>query len=188
MTDNIKEIKQFTSKSGKNIKFRYISPDDADMLHEFINTISKEDTFIRFSGESISINEETEYVQDQVNKNNKGDAVNILATHNGRVIGYCGIDRNTINKKRSLHVGEFGLSITKEFRDDGIGHVLSQTTIDEAKINIPGLKIIQLTVFEPNAYAQHLYRKLGFVEYGRFPKGILYRDEYVDEIGMYLVV
>jgi len=39
------------SKHGKNIVIRYIQKSDAEILCNYINTISQERTFMRFQGE-----------------------------------------------------------------------------------------------------------------------------------------
>jgi RimJ/RimL family protein N-acetyltransferase len=82
-------------------------------------------------------------------------------------------------------VGIFGVTIAKEFRGVGIGEVISKCTIEEGKKSIPGLKILTLNVFSPNTIAQNLYKKLGFIEYAKLPKGVWYKNEYIDEIKMY---
>ncbi|HEX8965557.1 MAG TPA: GNAT family N-acetyltransferase, partial [Patescibacteria group bacterium] len=88
--------------------------------------------------------------------------------------------------KRSYHIGIFGITIAKDYREIGIGEVLSRTIIEESKKQIPGLKILSLNVFSPNLRAQSLYKKLGFTQYALLPKGVYYKGDYVDEIKMFL--
>lgn len=47
------------------------------------------------------------------------------------------------------------------------------------------LKIITLEVFSLNILAQNLYKKFGFMEYGRLSGGIKYKNKFVDDILMY---
>lgn len=57
--------------------------------------------------------------------------------------------------------------------------------IEEAKKKIGRLKMVFLDVFSINNKAQSLYKKLGFKEVGHFPKTILYRDKYINDIKIY---
>jgi len=45
--------------------------------------------------------------------------------------------------------------------------------------------MVFLDVFSINNKAQSLYKKLGFKEVGHFPKTILYRDKYINDIKIY---
>lgn len=182
---NLKQ-KKFTSKSGKSIVLRYVEKDDAGELCRYINELSKEDTFVRFSGETIDLKDEEEYIDKQIKLFQNNDAVSIAALYNNRIIAYSTVDRNLVNKKRSLHTASMGISVAKDFREDGVGKMLMSTIIEEARINITGLKLIELTVFSTNIRAKALYKSLGFVEYSRLPGAILFHGEYIDEVRMYL--
>ena len=57
--------------------------------------------------------------------------------------------------------------------------------IEEAKKRLKGLRIIRLSVFGNNPIAQKLYKKMGFSEYGKLPKGLLHKDAFIDHIYMY---
>jgi len=182
------KVEDFTSKSGKNIVFRYINEDDAEELCRYINELSKEDTFIRFSGEKISLGEEKKYIEEEIEKFLRGDSTPIIVVHDGKVIGHSSVERNFIDKKRGLHIGDFGLSVAREYRGDWIGQKLMETVIAQAKIQMHNLKIIRLNVYGSNSTAQNLYKKMGFQEFGRLPKGVLYKKEYLDLIEMYLAL
>jgi len=97
-------------------------------------------------------------------------------------VGVAAIRRDKSVRKRSLHVGIFGISVEKEFRGDGVGYELGRAVIET------GLKMVILDVFSLNTKAQSLYQKLGFKEAGRLPKKILYRGSYIDEVKMYLFI
>ena len=64
--------------------------------------------------------------------------------------------------------------------------MMARTVIKEGLSKVSGIKIIRLNVFGGNEQAIHLYEKLGFEEAGRIPGGILFRDNYIDNIFMYL--
>lgn len=70
------------------------------------------------------------------------------------------------------HVGEFGISVALDFRGQGIGQKIMELVISESIRAMPEIKIIDLEVFSQNQIAQNLYRKLGFIEYGKLPDGL----------------
>jgi RimJ/RimL family protein N-acetyltransferase len=182
------EIFNFKTKSGNTAILRYPKLTDASEMTNYINILSAEDTFITFSGESISYDDEYNYLDDQIKRIARGDVVKIICEVNGKMAGICDIYRNITGRRRSYHLGVFGISVAKEFRGEGIGYELARCTIAEAKKNITGLKIVTLSVYGPNAIAKSLYEKIGFKEFGRLPKGVWYRNDYIDEISMYLEI
>lgn len=173
-----------TSKTNEAI-IRYPTKDDAQAMCDYINTLSKEKTFIRFQGENISLEDETKYLNSQLEKIAKNETVQLLVFVENKLIGISSID---MKDKVDRHVGVFGISIAKEFRGEGIGSLLMKTVIDEAINNIPQLEIITLGVFSNNSLAFEMYKKFGFVEYGNLPKGVKLQDSYVDHIYMYKTV
>ncbi len=182
------EIHNFKTKTGAVAILRYPKISDVTEMTDYINTLSAEDTFITFSGETIAYDDEYTYLQDQQKKIIQGDVVKVICEVNGKMAGICDVYRNPQGRRRSWHVGIFGISVAREFRADGIGYELAKCTIEEAKKNINGLKIVTLNVYSPNAIAKNLYTKLGFKEFGNLPKGVWYRNDYVDEISMYMEV
>ena len=183
-----KVVKEFITKSGKRAVLRYPSIEDASLLLSFINEVSLENTFIRFSGEQQTIEEETEYLAGELEKLEAEDAVKLFCFVNGEFAGVCDIHRDTALLARRRHNGIFGLVIGKAYRGDGIGQALAQAVIDEAVHVISDLRIVRLDCFATNAPALGLYKKLGFQENGRIPGALLHNGEYVDEVFMSLKV
>ena len=177
-------IKTITSKSGKEIILRHPIMDDVDGMLAYINEISKEDTYITFSGEKISRDEEVRFLKNALERINEGNLIVISAYCDGLLIGVCHVERNMAGRKRTHHVGKVGISIRKAYRNDGIGKTMLQSLIGLARERL-NLRILTLNVYEPNIRAHKLYQSLGFSEYGKLPGGILYRGEYVEEIEMY---
>ena len=177
-------IKTFTSKSEKNVVLRYPTMEDLEQLLEFINELSKEDTFITFSGETITREEEEKFLKSTLEKMRKGDQIMLLAFIRNHLIGNCGIERDFDAKKRSSHIGIVGISLKKAYRNDGIGFRMLKTLID-LSYEMKNLRFLRLDVYSVNEKAFKLYQKMGFIEYGRLPKGIRYKNELVDKIEMY---
>ncbi len=119
----------------------------------------------------------------------EGNGVCIFVECKGDIIGIAHVNRKKANSYgRHDHVGIFGITVSKEFRSEGIGKILMQTVIEEAKKGIAGLTMIELHCFSTNTAGLALYEKLGFKECGRLPGGILHRGEYVDNVMMYLAL
>lgn len=170
------------SPTGKTLLIRYLDQGDTQLLLDYINTLSKEKTFIRYQGEQLTFEEEQQFVDKHLKGIREGKTVQLLAISNKQLVGLSGI---YVSDKAEKHIGGFGISLTKEFRGKGIGTILMKKVLEEAKQHLKDLKIITLSVFGNNAIAKNLYKKMGFVEYGNLPKGILYRGKPVDHIYMY---
>lgn len=170
------------SDKGNSFILRYPKLEDLHDLWEYINKISAEQTFILFQGEQLTIEEEKEWLEGQLKKLEEGRGIQLVVEIEGKVQGVSEIN---MNSNAEAHVGSFGISIASEFRHQGIGKMLMEKVIEEAKKNLEGLKIIRLSVFENNPIAVKLYEELGFKEYGVLPKGLLHKGEYVDHIYMY---
>lgn len=184
MDPNI-NVYQGQSKSGKPIIIRYPTIDDTPLIQDYINTLSKEQTFIRFQGEQISLEEETIYMNDFILKISQNKAVKLLVFNNKNLIGVSDV---RMEDKISSHVGVFGITVSQGFRKDGIGKLLMKHTIEEAKKHLAGLKIITLGVFANNTFAVNMYTEIGFKEYGRLPEGVKYKGIYIDHIWMYFKI
>lgn len=188
MEKNTNKIAEMRWEGGRSVIFRYLEGEDAVGLCGYINKISTENTFIRYSGETISLEEEQEYVDDLIKKYREGHAVSLVAELDGQIVGHCSLSRNQELKKKGRHIGSIGISVASDVRGKGVGEKLMSLVIAEAKHHIKGLHIIELTVFAVNNVARNLYKKLGFLEYGALPRGYYYKGEYVDKVLMYLPV
>lgn len=166
----------------ENIQIRGLKQEDVTEMLSFINEISKEETYIRLQGEQLTMDEEVRYVDDFIRRIGEGSAVKLLAFNGETLIGVSDV---YLKDKIEKHIGVFGITIRKEWRGKGIGQELMKKTIAEATQKIKGLKIIELGVFANNPIAKKMYEKMGFVEYGRLPKGIKHRGEFVDHLYMY---
>jgi RimJ/RimL family protein N-acetyltransferase len=170
------------NNNGVDIMIRYCRRDDVERLMEFINTLSKEQTYITFQGEQVTLEEESRYVEGFLKKTEEKKAVKLLAFHKDELIGVCDI---TPLEKIESHIGKLGLTIKKEWRGKGVGKLLLKTTLLETEKNTVGIRIVELGVFANNPVAKRMYEKMGFIEYGKLPGGIQYRGELVDHVYMY---
>lgn len=177
-----KVVYEGKSKKDKAVIVRYPASDDAQAMCDYINALSKEQTFVRFQGEEVTLEDETKYLKEQLQKIDKKKTVQLLVFCNNKLIGISEID---MKDRTESHEGVLGISVSDEYRGEGIGKKLMELTLEEAKNNIPHLKIITLGVFGSNNLAVDMYKKFGFKEYGRLPKGVFRRGEYDDHVYMY---
>ena len=59
---------EFNTKKGNVVNVRYPQKGDEIVMMEYINTLSKEQTFIRAQGEEYTLEEETIYLHNQLEK------------------------------------------------------------------------------------------------------------------------
>lgn len=172
-------IELFTSKKGNQIEFRFPTMADVEKLRDYINELSLEDTFITLNGEQYSFEEERKVVEEWLKKMEAGDQAVVIAFSDDKLIAITDVSRGT---RREKHVGTIGISIHKDFRQEGIGTRLMEVMIEcGKKMN---LRLLLLHVYEPNEHARYVYKKVGFNEVGRVPEGTLFHGEYIDNIIM----
>jgi len=179
-------VKIFTTKNGVKATIRYPEMSDLANMTSYINKISREDTFITFSGEQLSLNEEKKFLAKTLKQIKTRDKVFLCCFIQDELAGISSVERNLENRIRARHLGKFGLSVAHKYRGAGIGYILSKTTIEESTRKITGLRIIELEVYDINKIAKSLYKKLGFIEVGTMPEAIYYRGDYIGDTIMYL--
>lgn len=128
--------------------------------------------------------EHKEWVQRRIENENE---TYIVAEKDGEVIGWIAFE-NASNRKRTSHLGTFGLLVSKSYRGLGVGKMLLTALLDWAEKN-PSIEKVCLAVFSTNQKAISLYKKMGFIEEGRKIKEFKISDkEYWDDVLMYKLV
>lgn len=172
--------KNISTKSGKELILRYPRLSDAEGLMHYINRIIDENVFILIQTH-VTLENETEYVKQCIQAIEKKDAVYIYAVEGDQVVGAVDVRRE---RDKMSHVGLLGITISKEYRGQGLGKILIEEALRQAKSEL-GLRMVHLTCFAKNAPAIALYNKVGFTEYGRFPEALKKDDAYTDQVLMY---
>lgn len=175
-------VYQGKTKTGKEIIVRYPDLSDVQELLRFINEISDEKTFIRYQGEHETLDSETKFLTGRLKEIEDKKAVHLLIFFNNKLIAAAHIGARDKTEK---HVAVLGITVAKDFRGEGLGKLLMELILKEAKEKLPDSKIITLEVYSNNSIAQELYKKLGFAEYGRLPNGITRGEKFEDAILMY---
>ena len=173
---------KFISKKGNSVVFRHTTPDDLEAMLSYINTLIAEDTFIGLYGEPLPRDEEEKTLKEILEGVGSGDRVFIVVEVNGVYKGNAGVQRDKTRRKK--HVGNIGISLAAEFRNEGIGAQLLATLIEEGKRL--GMRLLHLTCLENNDRALHLYEKLGFKRCGYIPNACFWKGGYVGEVTLYL--
>lgn len=165
-----------------DLLIRVTKKDDLNSLYKYINQLSQEKTFIRFQGEEVSLGEEEKYLDKMLTSIKKHQAIQLLAFSDNQLIGVTDI---TMKDKAQQHIGIFGITVAKNFRNKGVGSMLMELILKKASIHLPQLKIVELEVFANNNVARNLYQQFGFKEFGILPEGLRFRDKLVDAVLMY---
>lgn len=174
-------IKTFKSNKGNSVVFRYPKKSDLDDMLAFANSLIDEDTFVLLSGKRLTRDEEIKHLNETLADIKKGKKIHVVAEVNGRYAGN-GVIR--IGILRHSHVGDVGISLSRAFRDEGIGTELLKTLIREGRT--AGLRLLTIDCFENNERALHVYQSLGFMQAGVIPGEVSYKGTYYGEIKLYL--
>ncbi|WP_163099792.1 GNAT family N-acetyltransferase [Peribacillus alkalitolerans] len=172
----------FVAKNDTKVIIRTGHLDDADTVLDIQrDVISESDYFIAVSDE---YNKTLEQQREWLQKLLENDRETILVAEiNGVVVGL--IVFSSQNRKRLSHTGSFGMMISKDYRNIGIGKMLLKSLLEWATNN-PLIEKVSLGVFSTNHRAISLYKSMGFIEEGRKIKEFKINDnEYVDDILMY---
>ena len=94
--------------------------------------------------------------------------IELVAIVDGKIAGTAGIE-SVGEKYKVKHRAEFGIGILKEYWGLGLGKALTKACI-QCAIDA-GYEQLELNVVAENERALSLYRSLGFIEYGRNPRG-----------------
>lgn len=152
--------------SGECLIRNAIESDAKEVYDNFNLTHSQTDFLSSYPDEnSYDAEQERQFL---IKKESSANEIEICAIVGGRIVGTAGIEA-VGGKDKVKHRTEFGISVEKEYWGLGIGHALLEACIECAKKS--GYIQMELSVVADNASAISLYRKAGFMEYGRNPKG-----------------
>ena len=151
---------------GKCLLRNAVETDGAEVVDLFRCTHGQTDYLLSYPDEiGFTVEEEGEYLQ---KKADSDCDIEILAEIGGKVVGFAGIGR-VGDKEKVRHRADFGISVDRDFWGLGIGRALTEACIECARR--AGYAQLELDAVAENDAALSLYRSVGFVEYGRNPKG-----------------
>ncbi len=167
--------------NGKTITFRGARAEDADMLINYLKTVSGETRFLMCEADEVNYTAEDEI--SFINGHNESeDAMLILAFVDGEYAGNCSFEGKTSSRRTKHRVG-VGIALFQKFTGFGLGRLMLELLLK--KIKEQGFEQAELTVVSGNDRAYHLYESMGFKECGRVPHANKYDDgTYSDDILM----
>ena len=154
-------------KDGRACTLRNGTAADGQAILDVFNlTHEQTDYLLTYPGEhGHTAQQEADFLKA---KTDSTDEIELLAELDGKVVGSAGI--GCVGRKEKIrHRAELGISVDKAYWGLGIGRALTEACIECAKK--AGYAQLELEVVAENRAALSLYESVGFVEYGRNPKG-----------------
>lgn len=163
-----------------DIIIREALAEDAKQLIEYIKIVGGETENLSFGkdGFPVTLEQEEEFLK-RVHDNKT--SVHFVACKNGEIIGDGSLSGFP---RRMCHRAELGLTVKRNYWNQGIGSMLLKNLIKYAKTN--GIEIVNLEVRSDNLNAIHLYEKFGFKHIGTSPAYFKIDGNYIDFEVMYL--
>ncbi len=171
------------SLNGREIVLRSARLDEAQMLLEYLKTVTGETRFLMAESNEITYTQEEE--EQFIKKHNEAkDELLIVAFVDGDYAGNCSFTGEE-GSRRARHRAGIGIALFQKYTGFGLGRLMLKRLLQE--IQAQGFEQAELTVVDGNERAYHLYESLGFRECGRIPNANKYDDgTYADDIFMVL--
>ena len=169
--DELKYYKKIRLANNTLCIIRNATITDAKGVLENTKNVREETDFLLSYPDEInfSVEEKEKFLED---KENSPCEIQICALVDDRIVGLAGISAVGL-KDKVKHRAELGISIEKAYYGKGIGTALTKACIECAKT--AGYRQLELEVVAENTNAIALYKKFGFTETGRNPRGFCSR-------------
>ena len=174
----MKYSRKLILKDGRECCLRNGTKEDGGAVLENFRLVHEQTVFLLSYPEELSMTpeQEGEFLEKAAESENSAE---LLAEVEGRIAGLAGL--HAVGERKKLrHRAELGISLDRSFWGLGIGRALLDACIECAEN--AGYRQLELSVVSNNERAIELYRKAGFVEYGRNPKGFLMRTGEFQEL------
>ncbi len=169
-------------KDGRIATVSFLSDkDSAAELRLFINSLIAEGTYI-VHDRKYSLEEQKKWKRDSLKAMEKGDFYYMAARVDGKIAGATEARRGRFKERDNVSLG---IAIAKPYRGIGLGEALLRLNTSMAR-KLMKPRNIWLCAFAPNKPALTLYKKVGFREFAIFPKWMLHKGEYVDDVCLIL--
>ena len=152
---------------GQELLVRNASASDARALRDVMQRTHAETDYLLSYPDEQSVDEEQE-ARSLAETEHSNNEVELVAVVDGKIVGSAGVSA-VRSRRKVAHRARFGISILKEYWGMGIGRVLMEASINCARQ--AGYTQLELEVVADNERAVSLYRRAGFEEYGRNPRG-----------------
>ena len=154
-------------KDGRACVIRNGTEKDGLAVFENFNlTHGQTDYLLSYPEEnSMDPEQEAHFLQE---KTESGNEIELVAEVDGQIVGTAGIEQAGA-KEKVRHRAELGINVDQAYWGLGIGRALIAACIACAKQ--AGYAQLELNAVAENKRAIALYKSVGFVEFGRNPKG-----------------
>ena len=146
-----------------DIVIEKVKVSDAAGLISHLKIIGGETDNVTFGSEGLPFTVEQEEAFIRSLEGN-AHSVMFVAKADGRIIGDVSLSGSS--RPRIAHRATLGISVQKDYWNQGVGSRLISAAIDFAKHS--GITVIHLDVRSDNKAARHLYEKFGFEVIGEF--------------------
>ncbi|WP_204373052.1 GNAT family N-acetyltransferase [Xylanimonas cellulosilytica] len=140
---------------------------DARALRDIMQRTHAETDYLLSYPDEQSVDEEQE-ARSLAETERSDNEVELVAVVDGKIVGSAGVTA-VGSRRKVVHRARFGISVLQEYWGMGIGRVIMDACIDCARR--AGYTQLELEVVADNERALSLYRRAGFEEYGRNPRG-----------------
>lgn len=175
------EEKEILLRDGRACILKSPEPREAAEMLDYLKGISAETYFmVRYPDEvTMTLEEEKEFLERHLTS---GNSFMLAAYLEGRLAGNIAVN-GVASTRKMCHRASLGIAVRKDYWGLGIGGVLIESALHYAREL--GYEQLELGVFDDNGRARHLYRKLGFEEWGVTKRAFRLEDgSYRDEIMM----
>ena len=164
--------KTITLKNGQKCLLRSPTAEDTEGMIAYLRQTSGETPYMaRYEDEvTMTADKEGRFLSEILDD---PKIIMIAAFIDGRLIANAGLSRVSLREKHH-HRAEFGISIVKEYWNQGLGSALLAAIIESAKS--AGYEQLELDVVAENERAVALYKKFGFETYGTRERSFKLRD------------
>lgn len=174
---------EITLKSGESLLLRSLKPQDAQESIRVLKKTAEETLYMMRYPDEWSMTEDAQR-EALAQMEHAPKALMLGAFMDDHLIGI-GNFRPVHPGDRARHRAGVGISILKRCWGKGVGAAMMHALIEAAKTT--ALEQLELDVVSTNERAIRLYERCGFVEYGRRPRTMKYRDgTYADTVLMML--
>lgn len=172
------ESRTVTLKDGRTCLLRSPTGADAEQMLEYMHIMLDETPYLCQSAAefAVSAEQEAEFLEKTLAQER---ALMLSAFDGERIVANCDF-RACGAAGRTRHRAALGISILREYWNNGLGSLLMDALITAARA--AGYEQLELDVVAANRRAISLYLKHGFSVYGTRPHGLHYDDgTYADE-------
>lgn len=168
------DTKEFKLRDGRTGVLKNPGDEEAQALLDYLVKSAAETEFLlRYPEEWQRFTLEGEK-RHLAGMKESGNDVFLTCMVDGKVAGNCHLMMNDSIKTR--HRANIAIALLKEYWGLGIGTFMFQEVMKAGKEARPDLMQVELEVAEPNERGLALYKKMGFVEYGKRENALKCKD------------